>query len=219
VRDYIEEKIKNTTKHFKFGNVTVLQVDDGDNVSDYSPIFKRLEKEFPPHYFKDLEGVEIAHRKEFDDRNISALYRDNWLLISNKQDGMKDLLDDLIHEMAHHIEVSHNDMIYSDGSIKKEFLEKRKRLNFELKSEGYWTDEYNFSDIQYNKDFDDFLYKRVGSNMLKMVTASDFIRPYASVSLREYFATGFEAYYLGKKDLLFKLCPVLYKKINELHNL
>jgi hypothetical protein len=210
VRDYIEEKIKNTTKHFKFGNVTVLQVNNDDS-TNFSPIFKRLEKEFPPHYFKD--------RKEFDDRNISAMYKDNWLFISNKQDGMRDLLDDLIHEMAHHIEVSHNDMIYYDGSIKKEFLEKRKRLDFELRAEGYWTDDYDFSNVQYNKDFDDFLYNRIGSNMLKMVTASDFVRPYSSVSLREYFATGFEAYYLGKKDLLFKLCPVLYKKIDELHNL
>jgi hypothetical protein len=36
--------------------------------------------------------------------------------------------------------------------------------------------------------------------MLRMVTTGMFIRPYAAVSLREYFATGFEAYYLGKQD-------------------
>ena len=45
-----------------------------------------------------------------------------------------------------------------------------------------------------------------------------FIRPYASVSLREYFATGFEAYYLGKRDSLEKISPILYDKINALHN-
>lgn len=218
MRDYIAEKIKNTTRHFKFGNVTVIQ-DTEDDSTDYSSIFKQLEKSFPSHYFKGLKGVEIAHRKEFDDRNISALYKDNWLFISDKQDGIKDLMDDLIHELAHHIETINNNLIYSDGDIKKEFLLKRKRLESELKAEGYWTDEYDFSNTQYNIDMDNFLYKRVGPNMLRMATANDFVRPYGSVSLREYFATGFEAYYLGKKDLLFKLCPVLYNKIDELHNL
>ena len=37
-------------------------------------------------------------------------------------------------------------------------------------------------------------------------------------SLREYFATGFEAYYLGKQDALEKISPMLYDKINELHH-
>ena len=218
MREYIEEKIKNTTRHFKFGNIAVYQ-DTENNSTDYSPIFKTLEKSFPSHYFRDLRGVEIAHRKEFDDRNISALYKDDWLYLSDQQDGLEDLLDDLVHEMAHHIETTNSDLIYSDGDIKKEFLSKRKRLESELNAEGYWTDEYNFSDVQYNREMDNFLYKRVGPNMLRMATANDFVRPYGSVSLREYFATGFEAYYLGKKDLLFKLCPVLYNKIDELHNL
>jgi hypothetical protein len=54
--------------------------------------------------------------------------------------------------------------------------------------------------------------------MLKMVTTGIFIRPYASVSIREYFATGFEAYYLGKQEALEKISPMLYDKITELHN-
>ena len=68
----------------------------------------------------------------------------------------------------------------------------------------------------YDTDFDIFLYKRIGKQMLRMVTSNIFIRPYASVSLREYFATGFEAYYMGNKDLLKQLSPVLYNKIERL---
>ena len=49
-----------------------------------------------------------------------------------------------------------------------------------------------------------------------MVTAGIFIRPYAAISLREYFATGFEAYYLGKQNELEKISPMLYDKINDL---
>lgn len=216
MRLYIEEKIKNTTKYFKFGNVAVNQVDDD---IDFSPVFRAVEKVFPASYFKDLKGVEVAHREEFDDRNISALYKDGVLYITSKQDNLADLADDLIHEMAHHIEITHNDEIYGDGEIKKEFLKKRKEIEFELKSEGYWTDEYDFSDISYNKDFDNFLYNRVAGNMLRLVTGGIYVRPYGAVSIREYFATGFEAYYLGNKEKLYKISPVLYNKIDKIHNL
>ena len=99
-----------------------------------------------------------------------------------------------------------------------EFLKKRQELKFELQSEGYWLDQYDFDNLKYDEQFDNFLYKRVGGNMLRMVTTGSFIRPYASVSLREYFATGFEAYYLGKQNTLEKISPMLYDKINELHH-
>ncbi len=91
-------------------------------------------------------------------------------------------------------------------------------MNVELRSEGYWTDDYDFENLKYNESFDIFLYKRVGKNMLRSITSGLFIRPYAAVSLREYFATGFEAYYLGKQDTLEKISPILYDKIFELHN-
>ena len=128
-------------------------------------------------------------------------------------------MDDIIHEFAHHLEETYTDIVYGDQEVIKEFKQKRKQLEFELKSEGYWTDEYNFDELQFNTKLDNFLYKRLGKQMRSMVTAGLFIRPYASVSLREYFATGFEAYYMGKKDELQKISPLLYNKIEELHNL
>ena len=78
---------------------------------------------------------------------------------------------------------------------------------------------YDFNDIKFNQSFDVFLYKRVGKNMLRLATTGIFIRPYGAVSLREYFATGFEAYYLGNKEALHKISPYLYQKIEQLHNL
>jgi len=108
--------------------------------------------------------------------------------------------------------------IYADEKIKKEFLKKRAELEFELRSEGYWTKEYNFMNLEYDRNFDVFLYKRVGGNLLKMITSGMYIRPYASVSLREYFGTGFEEYFLGSKQKLKKISPELYNKIDELVN-
>ncbi len=217
--EYIFEKIKNTTKRFYFGDIPVNQDDDLPDGVNFKAILKTMEKSLPPHYFDGLKAINIVHLDEFDEREVNAVYRDSQFFITNKQDNAEDLLDDLVHESAHHIEERYTDFIYSDNKVKSEFLKKRAELEFELRSEGYWTKEYNFKNYRYNSDFDKFLYNRVGKNMLKRTTSGMFVRPYASVSLREYFATGFEAFYLGNKEKLDQVSPMLYDKINELHNL
>jgi len=218
MREYISEKVKNTTRYFQFGNIEVKQNGPVPDDINIEAILKAIENNFPSHYFKELKRVEIGHIDEFDRRDINAVYKDKVFYITNRQDNTKDLMDDIIHEFAHHIETLYPEMVYSDESIIHEFLRKRQELNFELRSEGYWTDEYDFDNLKYDESFDNFLYKRVGRNMLRMITTGLFIRPYATVSIREYFATGFEAYYLGKQDTLESISPRLFDKIEEIHN-
>jgi hypothetical protein len=216
MRDYIFEKIKDTTRHFKFGDVPVLQRDDlPDNINPHA-VFKSIEKTIPSKFFRGLKGVEIGHKEIFDDREANAVYSDGVFYITHKQDNPADLIDDIVHEFAHHIEVLYPEELYGDQSIKKEFIKKRAELEFELRSEGYWTQEYDFKGLKYSPELDTFLYKRVGRNLLNMMTSGMFVRPYASVSMREYFATGFEEYFLGNKDKLKNISPVLYNKIEEL---
>jgi len=217
MRQYITEKVRNTTRHFKFGNIEIQELEPTPESINLAAIFKALENNFPSHYFNGLKGVKIGHTQEFDDRDVNAVYRSGTFHITNRQDNTKDIMDDLVHEFAHHMETLFPELIYSDQSLIHEFERKRHELKFELQSEGYWVDEYDFDNLKFDEKFDVFLYKRVGRNMLRMVTTGLFIRPYAAVSLREYFATGFEAYYLGKQDTLEKISPMLYDKINELH--
>ncbi len=217
--EYILEKIKNTTRNFQFGNIQVVQNRKMADHIDIFKILKTLEQYFPQHYFVGLEGVKIDHHDEFEKRNITAVYKDGWMHISNQQDSPSDLLNDIVHELAHHIETTHESIIYDDHELAREFVDKRKMLNHELKSDGYWTDGYDFNDIEYSEQLDNFLYKRVGTRVLSMTTAGLFIRPYSAVSLREYFATGFEAYYLGDKNSLYKISPRLYNRIEALDKL
>lgn len=216
--DYITEKVENTTRFFKFGSVAVEEIEPVSGTVNLPLIFKTVEKSFPSHYFKDLKAVKIGNFLDLQNKDFSALYDDGIFYISNTQPDSQSILNDVVHEFAHHLEKVYTDFIYGDESIVHEFLKKRHELYFELRSEGYWTDDYDFEELKYNEDLDSFLYKRVGRNMLRMMTAGMFIRPYASISLREYFATGFEAYYLGQRDELEKISPRLYDKITELHN-
>lgn len=218
MRNYISEAVENTTRHFKFGNIPIQELEPTPEDINLGAIFKAIEKIFPSHYFQKLNGIKIGHTKEFDDRDVNAVYRDKIFHITNRQSSTKDLMDDIVHEFAHHMETIFPELIYSDYALIHEFQRKRQELKFELQSEGYWIEDYDFENVKYDEKFDKFLYKRVGRNLLRLMTTGLFIRPYASVSLREYFATGFEAYYLGKQDTLEKISPMLYDKINELHH-
>jgi hypothetical protein len=217
--EYISEKVNNTPKYFHFGGISVVQDDELPEHINMKAIFKTIEKTLPSHFFQKLKGVSIKHHKFFDDRNATAVYKDGILHITNQQDDSNDLIDDICHEIAHHVEELYPVEIYEDKEITEEFLLKRKQLKSEIQSEGYWVSEYDFQNLDYNEKFDNFLYKRLGKTMLGMVTAGIYVRPYSSISLREYFATGFEAYYCGQRESLYKISPVLYKKIDNLHNL
>ena len=49
--------------------------------------------------------------------------------------------------------------------------------------------------------------------------ANIFVSGYAATSVSEYFARGFEEYFIGDRDTLKQLSPVLYRLIDELVNL
>ena len=164
MRDYISEKTTNMTRRFnsKFGGIDVhIETPLSDDIS-LERVLRTVEQKLPSAYYQDLKGVYVGAYKEFERRQVNALYKDQTLFISNEQESMKDLLDDIIHEIAHHLETKATEEIYGDRLIIREFIKKREQLNFELRSEGYWTEEYDFKDLKFKESFDDFLYKRVG---------------------------------------------------------
>ena len=64
-----------------------------------------------------------------------------------------------------------------------------------------------------------YLYKEVGYDRLNFIVSSYglFTSAYAATALREYFASGFEYYFLDDRNYMCKICPVLCKKIKEIH--
>ena len=49
-----------------------------------------------------------------------------------------------------------------------------------------------------------------------MLTVNLFIGPYAATSLKEYFASGFEEYYLENRLYLREISPYIYRKVSLL---
>ena len=60
------------------------------------------------------------------------------------------------------------------------------------------------------------MHKEVGYDTLRMLAVDLFLGPYSVTSLREYFASGFEEYYLENRLYLKELSPYIYRKLSLL---
>jgi hypothetical protein len=181
---------------------------------DIERVVAKVEGALPEHLLSELEMIIVGWFDEFEERSINAFYENGILHVSNVQDDESDILDDIIHELAHSIEAPYGYEIYGDQKIKDEFLRKRKILHDKLWAMDYKAPLKWFMNTEYDKEFDEFLLEKVGSDKLRMICMGLFINAYAPTSLREYFATGFADFYLhSNHNFLKKVSPALYKKL------
>ena len=191
-----------------------------NNLVDVEKVVSRLESLIPTQLLGEIEMIIIGHFDEFEERNINAFYKDGALHITNLQMDEEDLLEDMVHETAHAVEVAYGQEIYADAKIKDEFLMKREHLYNLLWSAGHKAPKKLFMDPEYDPEFDEFLLKDIGYDKLSAIVTGLFISPYAPTSLREYFATGFAEFYLNPNEHTFlkQLTPALYNKLEKINN-
>jgi|TARA_B100000282_G_scaffold157715_1_gene113835 hypothetical protein len=182
---------------------------------DLNYIKNKIESLTPEYFFDNVDGFFVGYVEEFfkDGREYNAMFKDGAIYISPDQDNEADLLDDILHEVAHAVEKTHEDQIYGDGRLEREFIYKRKYLYYLLGDKEYDIEAY--ANPEYDYEFDQHLYKNVGYNTLRGVSAELFYSPYAITALREYWANGFENYLLGVRGKLKEISPVLYNKVDQ----
>jgi hypothetical protein len=212
--NYIKQK-KNKSQ--RFSNIEINQVDPlPDNISIRS-VIARLGKVLPSHLLSTIKAINIGQFEELKKREIQAYYKDSSVYMTNQQVDEEDMMDDIVHEIAHAVEEVYKNRIYSGGELQKEFVRKRLQLWGMLKNKGFEEDMQPFLNIDYSKEFDEYLYDSVGYSTMRLLTPGIFYSPYAATSIREYFANGFEAFYLrGSAHKLKDMSPVLYKKLGSL---
>ena len=64
-----------------------------------------------------------------------------------------------------------------------------------------------------------FLYQNIGYEKLNNLVMGLFPGAYSVTSLAEYFAVGFEQFYMKQGSKLSRMCPILIKKIDLLDEL
>ena len=218
IKSSSERSAKQVGEYYLTGNTKMFVTDPLPDNIDIDDIKIFLKTKIPHRFVSLVDVVYVGQFAHLKDRNINAAYMDGALYITNEQDNFKDMIDDIVHEIAHAVENRYQAFLYADEKIKDEFLRKREALRRVLKYEGYQTDPAYYNDVDYNLEFDNFLYREIGYPKLTSITQHIFASPYAATSLREYFADGFEDYYLGKRRYLKEISPVLYSKLEELQN-
>lgn len=219
--EYIRESISKLSKqNLRLHDKPVYIIKAFNNDINFDSILQRIESLVPIHLTDEFEGIYVGNFNDFHkkSRSFNAMYKDGSIYVSNEQDDDDDLIDDVVHEIAHAIENSSdlNDIIYGDHNLESEFLAKRRTLYHLLDKDT--CNMLYYTNPDYNSEFDKHLYKDLGYDYLRNIASGLFYSPYAITSLKEYWANGFENYLLGDRQRLKDLSPVLYNKIEHVLN-
>tara|TARA_R110002060_G_scaffold6048_9_gene9226 strand:- start:2563 stop:3306 length:744 start_codon:yes stop_codon:yes gene_type:complete len=218
--EYISKKGTHVEGALFLHGVPVKVTVDPPTVS-LGPAVKRIAALMPPVFFKGLKKIVITNLMSHnEDKPFNAFYSDNIIYVSYKLESEKDFIDDVVHELAHHIEKYFYEFIYGDESIREEFIKKREKLFYALKGYGMQPPDALKTSVKYHPEIDDYLYRQIGYEKLFNFTNGIFLTPYAATSLKEYFAISFEKYFLRKTYEthmhIKKITPIVYNKILEL---
>ena len=128
LRESHQRAISKVRDFYTSTGIHVYVKDQLDNKEiDLEEVISKAEGLVPPHLLSEVEMIIIGWFKEFEERNLNAFYSDGCLYISNIQEDQDDLLDDIIHEVAHSIEEPYGYDIYGDKLLEREFLDKREQ--------------------------------------------------------------------------------------------
>ena len=219
MKDYISTSANKNQKLYKMMNIhgkPVQALKPFENKIDFNYIVDKVENLVPAQLMQNIDAFYVGYFKDFfkDDREFNAMFKDGAVYISPDQDNEDDLLDDIVHEIAHSLEEKYNRYIYGDRKLEIEFIGKRRTLYFFVDKPT--LDKLYYNNPEYDAKFDDYLYNGIGYDKLRLITPELFYSPYAITSLREYWANGFENYLLGDRNMLKDISPVLYNKIENL---
>ena len=211
--EYLKRKKLN---NYNYDGIQV-SIKQAPNNIDVKKVLDIVKSKIPSHLLLKFKKLQVGQFPGMKEREIQAMYNNGTIYITNELEDNGDMLDDIIHEVAHSVEDLYSDFLYSDGKIKKEFLKKRLALKNYLEKRQISTDRYNFLNPAYDIEFDNFLYREIGYDKLRSVTTGLFYSPYGSTSLKEYFANGFEAFFMKEElSILKSVSPVLYEKLERI---
>ena len=113
-------------KHYKMHDIEIFIKDPLPEIVDADFVFKYIASRLPSYLMTEVDIVYIGEFEQLQSRNINAMFEDGAIFVSNEQTNEMDLIDDIVHEVAHSIEKKYVEIIYADGSLEKEFKTKEK---------------------------------------------------------------------------------------------
>lgn len=199
-----------------FNKIYVWEKDSFPEDVDLDVALEKIVKIIPKHFFRNVEGIYIGQFPELINRSLNAMYADNAIYISNSIIDTEELIKNIVHEIAHSMEETIAQFIGTEDQIANEFLVKRNQLKKILHANGYNVAKQDFDNLEYDEKFDGFLYNEVGYPAMSTITANIFVSPYGATSYREYYANGFEHYFLNDFSSVKTISPRLFDLLTKI---
>ena len=212
---WISESAKRSRKmkdHFTLNGISVIIKDRLPDDFDPEVVFNYISARIPFYLTQNIEIIYVGQFPEMQERDINAFYENDAIYVTNDQEEEMDMIEDLIHEISHAIEEYNQEFIYGNGALQREFVAKRKRLSGLLSQKFTVPADFNIN-FEYDRAIDEFLYSVVGYDVLNQICVGLFPSAYATTSINEYWAKGFEELFIGDRDRLKNMCPVLYRTL------
>ena len=147
---YIQNSLRQSNHRTFFNNIDVYILNPLPDNFDLEYVLATIEETVPEHLIYGLESIYIGKFDDLEEKEFDALYKDGTIYATNEQDDEEDLIDDIIHELAHLAEENLGQYIYSDRKIIDEFLGKRERLYTILQAQEYKAPSQEaFYDLEY----------------------------------------------------------------------
>tara|TARA_R110002020_G_scaffold421418_4_gene630541 strand:- start:28648 stop:29265 length:618 start_codon:yes stop_codon:yes gene_type:complete len=194
-------------------NVPLFVVEETSEDIDLPLFCSEVEEILPPRVFRNIDVIYVGNFKELRGRN--AAFTNGAVYMSANEPTNFDMIENLVHEVAHSLETEYGWDIYTDDLL-DEFKSKRTKLYHILTAHDYHINPSLYGFTEYNEKFDDFLANTVGYPTLLNLTMGLFVSPYGATSLQEYFANGFEKYFLDNPRTVNDISPILYRKIEDI---
>ena len=216
---WITESAKRSRKlkdNYTMRGINIYIQDPVGEHIDLDFVFEYVTARVPSKLLESVDVIYVGNFPEFEERDINAYYDNGAIFITNQQDNDRDMIDDIVHEIAHGVEERYNDFVYSDGSVEREFMKKRETLYNLLNAYNLNPPKLLLVEPSYNQEIDDYLYEEVGYDVLNDLVNGLFVSAYAATSINEYYARGFEEWVFGHRAEIKKLCPALYRIFDDL---
>ncbi len=212
---WINESIKRSRQmkdYFNLNGVAVIVKDKLPDEIDLEFVLNYVAARVPFYLTQNIEMIYIGKFPEMEEREIDAFYENDAIYITNDQEEEMDMIETIIHEISHAVEYYNQEFIYGSGKLQREFIAKRSRLS-SLLSQKYSVPADFDINFDYDRDIDEFLFRDVGYDALNQICVGIFPTAYAATSVSEYWAKGFEELFIGDRDTLKQMCPILFKTL------
>lgn len=192
---------------------------ESDKIDSLLEKLKRL----PATLFDYADQIFIYKPNEELQKDFSSTYTQGIIVINlNTVNSEQELLKLVVHELFHSIEAEirneSNELFGVYKEVEKEYLAKKRKLLINLRDDPsvlekprskYWKL------IDFNSEFDYYLYNIITYPILQFKLGNYFPSPYSVTSISEYMCVGLEVYLFEDKNWLAAHCPALYNLIQQ----